>query len=198
MFDWDDTLLPSRWLEKKGMRVEYPSTITDEMAEACEEVAKSVIAVLTRAKQRGKVLIITNATDGWVQLSCQIFMPSVIPIMEGIPIIYAQEQYRKLSPSPLMWKHYAFFDQVDTTFKRPPPLRRNILIIGDGMPEQEAARAIKTFYSIKNDTQTVVKFIKMLDVPTPSCLIRQLNSAAESFEYIALHPVGLELMFNTG
>ena len=74
IFDWDDTLLPSSWLSVKGLRLDYPAQLPQDVLDELETHQESVCAVLTKAIQCGTVVIITNAETGWVQLSAQRFV----------------------------------------------------------------------------------------------------------------------------
>lgn len=60
----------------------------------------------------GKVYIVTNAAEGWVQLSAKRFLPLVnAEIQTGITIISARERYEKLYPRNYQkWKVEAFLE----------------------------------------------------------------------------------------
>lgn len=60
----------------------------------------------------GKVYIVTNAAEGWVQLSANRFLPLVnAEIQTGITIISARERYEKLYPRNYQkWKVEAFLE----------------------------------------------------------------------------------------
>jgi hypothetical protein len=52
--------------------------------------------LLEKSKLNGKVLIITNAAEGWVELSAQRFMPKTAKILrKDIEIISARTRYEK-------------------------------------------------------------------------------------------------------
>lgn len=46
----------------------------------------------------GKTFIITNAAEGWVEYSAQRYLPSLVPILEKIPIISARSRYQPHFP----------------------------------------------------------------------------------------------------
>ena len=65
----------------------------------------SVIELIERAVQTGTVVIITNAETGWVELSCQKFMPRVAPLLNKVKVISARSTYESRYPeSPCDWK----------------------------------------------------------------------------------------------
>jgi len=56
-----------------------------------DDVAQALIA---KSKQMGKVYIVTNAAEGWVQMSAARFLPKVeAEIQDGICIISARARY---------------------------------------------------------------------------------------------------------
>lgn len=67
--------------------------------------------MLELAVQYGKVYIITNAAEGWVEFSANKFMPDVCPILEKITIISARQKYEHKFPDDVpKWKLYAFLE----------------------------------------------------------------------------------------
>ena len=72
-FDWDDTLLPSSFLSAEGYRLDSPFNETHKKVwTPLKELEKTVISVLSLAMKSAKVFIVTNAENGWVQLSSQV------------------------------------------------------------------------------------------------------------------------------
>jgi len=48
--------------------------------------------------------VVTNAETGWVQLSCQKFIPLVLPMLNKLTILSARSTYEAMFPdSPLKW-----------------------------------------------------------------------------------------------
>ena len=109
IFDWDDTLLPSSWLSVKGLRLDYPAQLPQDVLDELTTHQESVCAVLTKAMQCGTVVIITNAETGWVELSAQRFMPRVAPLLASICVFSARSTFEPMFPdNPLQWKVAAF------------------------------------------------------------------------------------------
>lgn len=195
VFDWDDTLLSSYWLTTKGFRTTKLAPITREMIDGCIDLSNAAASILEKAKSLGNVIIITNSSEGWVQLSCKMFMPNVLPILEGIPIISAQEKYKKQTSQPVMWKHHTFVDQMKESFVREPGLKRNIISIGDGPPELEAMRSIRLFYSYMHGCdKTFTKCIKLIEKSSPEDLINQLEKITNGLEYLTQQSINMDLM----
>merc|ERR1712216_599792 len=78
--DWDDTLLPSTWLQQQGLQITSGSELPNkEQKSELKKVARGAIKILRRARRFGHAMIVTNAEKGWVELTCSKFMPEVVP-----------------------------------------------------------------------------------------------------------------------
>ena len=90
IFDWDDTLLPSTWLNLKGLRLDYPEIIPEDVVQALAPHDAAVFNVLSKAMTYGNCVIITNAERGWVELSAARFMPKTETLLSQIQVISAR------------------------------------------------------------------------------------------------------------
>lgn len=90
VFDWDDTILPSTWIQREGLRLDGASTVSEWQREQLSEVAAAAAETLRLAKLHGTVVLLTNAERGWIELSCQKFVPELLPIIENIKIVSAR------------------------------------------------------------------------------------------------------------
>ncbi|KAF4734947.1 hypothetical protein FOZ63_005267 [Perkinsus olseni] len=105
IFDWDDTILPTRYLTVQwGLRVDGPSPPTGLMS-ALDDYAMLVKDTLLTAMEFGTVIIVTNAEAGWIPLTCAKFLPSLLPTLSNIHHISARTAYEpqrssgRISPS---------------------------------------------------------------------------------------------------
>jgi hypothetical protein len=101
IFDWDDTLLPTTYLIPfqqliyQPLSKPLPSAIEKKMVEIDEYAAR----LIQLSKDNGTVLIITNAAEGWVELSAQRFMPKTAKVLrKNVEIISARTKYEKDFP----------------------------------------------------------------------------------------------------
>ena len=186
IFDWDNTLIPSKWLETKGFRVlpHGTSGLTAEMIAMCESVAPYVAALINGAKRRGKVIIITNATETWVKLGCTLFMPSISELVLGLPIISAADLYSETYKNPMMWKKLAFQREVIDMGLR------SIISIGDGAAERNAALSIGSMSKI------LVKSLKFIEDPVPELLVKQLDGTIKAMDTLVTHKSPLDIMWS--
>ena len=75
------------------------------------KLAKAVTAVLKQAMSLGRTYIITNAAEGWVQTSCQIFLSEAWETVQRIPVISARTNYEAQLPGCISeWKIHAFLE----------------------------------------------------------------------------------------
>lgn len=100
IFDWDDTILCTTFLAPHQHLIyepnlRFPPTLQKRLSEL-DDVAFDLIS---KSKKYGKVYIVTNAAEGWVQLSAHRFLPKVFQeIQTDITIISARARYEKLYP----------------------------------------------------------------------------------------------------
>lgn len=187
IFDWDDTLLPSTWLRKGGIGVNYTGCtgVTAEMMEACAVLEPHVKALLTAAKEYGQVFIVTNATRGWLQISAMTFMPSVAALIPSFTVISAADLYEVYYDNPTIWKKLAFQNEVLSLAFPTQPAKRTVISIGDGEYEREA---LKHIAADAVPGSMLTKSVKFMDSPTPEILERQLVSTLREMEMIATVP----------
>lgn len=95
VFDWDDTLCPSTWISDQHPAVTYfrqPPNVP-RFTKPLKELEAAVILLLECAMRLGKVIIITNAKQDWVKMSCTNFLPGVLPFLPHMSQVYAREMW---------------------------------------------------------------------------------------------------------
>eukprot|EP00443_Scrippsiella_acuminata_P010751 CAMPEP_0115216686 /NCGR_PEP_ID=MMETSP0270-20121206/25467_1 /TAXON_ID=71861 /ORGANISM="Scrippsiella trochoidea, Strain CCMP3099" /LENGTH=275 /DNA_ID=CAMNT_0002630533 /DNA_START=65 /DNA_END=892 /DNA_ORIENTATION=+ len=144
ILDWDDTLFPTAWIEAQGLSLAEDSVPSEAQAEQLEEMAERASLTVQVAKSHGTVVIVTNAEHGWIELSCQKFMPTLVPVLEDIKILSARSQWEcKGVAQPSAWKLLTFHGEIDLFFGGcgsggDEGTRRNIVSVGDSLYEREA------------------------------------------------------------
>jgi len=201
-FDWDDTLIPSSFLAENGLRLDSPEEQLILYQDQLKDLEDRVKTVLTLAMQMGKVMIVTNAENGWVQLSAQKFLPGLTPFIEKLDVLSARSTYENMFDSPLKWKYYAFQQQLSNILSEKKRFmdtgsdsidcnimpQNNIISFGDSHVEREAIRAVCR--SIPNATTKSVKFAER---PSLEQLLRQIELVTKCFGYIHSHDGDLDL-----
>eukprot|EP00929_Paragymnodinium_shiwhaense_P075357 TRINITY_DN38521_c0_g1_i1.p1 TRINITY_DN38521_c0_g1~~TRINITY_DN38521_c0_g1_i1.p1 ORF type:complete len:283 (+),score=57.78 TRINITY_DN38521_c0_g1_i1:97-945(+) len=164
IFDWDDTMLPSTWIQEQGLRLDDDSMPTEEQKAQLDAMALRAAETLRIAKRHGKVLLVTNAEKGWIELSCRKFMPSLCSSLEHVRIQSARSTYecRGVS-SPFEWKYYAFESEIGQFFEFCSAERRkNVISFGDSAHEREAL--IRVTERMENCLTKSLKFVERPDV----------------------------------
>jgi len=95
LFDWDDTLCPSNWIRENRPVLSFfkPAPQDEKFQRPLRELTVAVEATLKLALKLGKVVIVTNAMEPWVETSCRNFLPQLVPIVSQIPVLYARSIY---------------------------------------------------------------------------------------------------------
>jgi len=184
VFDYDDTILPSTWINRQGLRLDARSSPTTEQMALLGEVAALTAKTLRLARQRGTVIFITNGERGWIELSCQKFMPTLAPLLESVKMVSARTTYEGPSaPSPVDWKVCAFEDELAHHFGGDglldPTKRKNVLSLGDGNAEREAV--LTTTRELPNCFPKSLKFVERPDI---SQILKQHELILNNFDSI--------------
>lgn len=193
VFDWDDTVLPSTWIQSQGLRLDAGSTVSDAQRAELTAVAESVSETLHMARQCGTVVVVTNAERGWIELSCHKFLPTLAPLLEGVRRVSARTTYESPQcPAPLDWKISAFESEAakfvchQTAELETPP--KNILSLGDGAHEREAL--MRVTYDMPNCHAKSLKFVER---PSLSQILRQHDLVKGWFDRIVHYNGDLDL-----
>ena len=178
ILDWDNTLCPSDWLCMMGFNVntlfQYSLPLLKVISE-CEKVAIAAERLIRAAQSYGQVVIVTNATGGWVDKTCSVFMPELYSLVKSLPVISACELYEPFYVNPNMWKIQTFRREVlETLFKNEPQAPRMVLSIGDGQAERNAVRML---VFVTNFGAVTTKSLKFMDRPSPNLLIEQMEKS---------------------
>ncbi len=121
--------------------------------------------MLELAVKFGRVYIITNACEGWVEFSCERFMPECAPILDKITIISARAKYEARFPNQVpKWKLYAFLEtQTELTNGN----MKNVVALGDSMMEMDAAQNLAARFQ-----KALIKTVKFRELPKPNELVK--------------------------
>lgn len=193
VFDWDDTVLPSSWVQSQHLRLDDSSKVTPWQKEQLATVAKIASETLTKAKLHGTVVLVTNAQRGWIELSCAKFMPTLAPLLEDLKLVSARTTYESPQvPSPLEWKLRAFEDEIQGHFTpetaADPLLRKNCVSLGDSLHEREAL--LKATGKLPSCRAKSLKFVERPDI---NQLCEQHSLVVSCFEKLVHHDGDLDL-----
>jgi len=185
IFDWDDTLLPSSWIKQQGLKLSSDADLTPDQVKQLEQLTARNIRTMMAAKRLGTVIIVTNSTEGWVELSCWKFMPSLADALDGVRIISARSDYEKEGiKCPLEWKVHAFQKEIGSVDSG----LRNVICLGDSMHEHAAL-----FLVARGLPQVRAKSLKFLAFPEVAQLIEQHELLIECLDDVVDHDGDLNL-----
>ena len=210
LLDYDNTLLPTnmlrvcRCLTASGEVVKaYPPS---EMLRADLAALEAQVCGLVHAMQQlpgAEVVIVTNASEGWVQTSSAKFMPKVRRLIaeRNISVRHTRKASETVTGgSPDEWKA-AVFKQELAPLRWPVSLWAShdaydgtgaqavrIISIGDSMWEHNAAAAVASH-------DDIVVTVKLASNPTARQLYQQLRTVRSSLP--KLHQMSRSVSINT-
>ena len=186
IFDWDDTLFFTTHLNPSKNNVFFYESKTEKRL--MNTIEYYVAEILNKALSKGRVLIITNSSDGWVHSCAKFYYPNLLPILDKINIISARELYQEKFPNePITWKVKTFND-LKQKFHFEKCLVSNIICIGDDNSEIIAAKKLG-----ENFENCLVKTIKFRDKPNLTDLIKQIILINEQILRVYNYPKSLTI-----
>ena len=196
IFDWDDTILPTSWLNRKGYRLEGPSP-TGEAREILDELSLIVNETLTLAAKRGHVMIVTNAEDRWIGLTAEKFMPLSAKCVAKFQHISARSMFEPTGLAlPIEWKENAFRMVVEEYLRATSVVgSRQVISIGDSAHEREAV--LKVCGEVKHHG-VGCKSLKFMERPDVDNLKKEHILIQECFRDIIDHKGDLDLCIQPG
>lgn len=183
LYDWDDTFFPSTFLAAHGVRIDDHHSLPESLSQQLADLENIVIKIIREAMQYGIVKVITNAEQGWVELSGNRFMPRLTQFLHdnSIKVVSARSLYEADYPeSPAGWKTAAFLAEVADSF--PSNHTLNVLVLGDSLSEREAAHNLAT-----RMPKSCVKSVKLVERPNLTQLQRQIALLHGSFRDLRDH-----------
>lgn len=189
IFDWDDTIMPSTWLKCEGLVPLESAVVLPQHVEQLAKLADTAVEMVRQAQQRGTVVIITNADEGWVELSCHRYMPALWPLIKKSRIISARTMFEcARAPLPSEWKLLAFRREIARSYGPDRKTPKNIISIGDGPHEREAL--LRSTAELENCR---AKSLKFFEEPEIAELSQQQTIVTGSLERIVSLEVNLDL-----
>jgi hypothetical protein len=107
IIDWDNTLFPMDLFESNPKWFRNHSSIPNDIKIMLYKISQTIISLISSAKKYGPVAIISNATLDWIR-KCMYVIPEIIPVLDPVFIISAQDNWKHKSNDPGVWKIYSF------------------------------------------------------------------------------------------
>mmetsp|Transcript_55448 Transcript_55448/g.140974 ORF Transcript_55448/g.140974 Transcript_55448/m.140974 type:complete len:267 (-) Transcript_55448:277-1077(-) len=190
IFDWDDSILPTSWLERQGALQKKRVAASQKVQLPLQALASKIVETLQEAMKYGRVIIITNAGEGWVQESCRHFLPSIEPYLSYIPVVSARSAFEPLGiKSPTEWKRSAFQQEVSAFCDGLAEGQHgNIVSVGDSVHEHLALIG-----AAGGRPGCLSKSLGLAEKPSIEQLSQELELVAGSFEEVALFEEDLDV-----
>jgi hypothetical protein len=174
IFDWDDTLLCTSYLNFRGDADLQPSVVRH-----LDDIQRAGKKLLELAMGLGRTFIITNAMNGWVQYSAAKWIPEVLDVLQNqrVRVISARANHEPQYPGEVgQWKIQAFLEEQRALNS---DIITNLISLGDSNFEMDAVHVMGREFS-----QALVKTIKFRENPSPEELLKELELVTEKFERI--------------
>lgn len=192
--DFDDTLFPTDVLckypkQSRDYEIFDINIYSEKILKDIKKLESNVIEFINLANIKGKLYILTAATESWVRDCIKVFYPNIHNYhMDKFIIISSQDAYGKITKDPTEWKRLAIINELNHG------MRTYILSIGDSYYEADAS------LQIHNDREKEVSYeqpanvyiFKLGEAPTIKNLRSQLKFIIENFDSLIT-----EYEFNT-
>ena len=167
IFDWDDTLFPTSFLANLGLHIEGPDA-PPEIQTKLDFFSECMIATVNQAREYGRVVIVTNAETGWVELTAAKFLPLVATEICKLPILSARSTFEPRGfVKPLEWKEQAFAFVLESHMAQVDSFKGCMWSIGDSIHERDAVIRVCEIANLP------YKSVKLMDRPDLTVLYRQ-------------------------
>jgi hypothetical protein len=202
IFDWDDTICPTTRMNEETAKLasfseeaqyEEPADLND----ALEDLAVEARKTLERAREvAAEVVIITNATEGWVESSCEHWLPGLRATIDTVQIASARSTWEPLGiTTPTGWKAKEFEEVIRKFYSRYwRQSWKNVIVIGDACYEHEALAQVAKI-APQGHGKCRAKSIRFALQPSVELLTRELQMLRESFQDIVYHDDSLEVCY---
>jgi len=187
-FDWDDTLMPSSHLKHRGVCGLSSSSMGSMEMRKLSEIEQRVIDLLGHARKYAMVILITNASQQWIEFCLRRLMPKLNDFLalSDIKFISARTQFRHRFPDhPKKWKVECFFAQLKSL---PQDRQFNVVVVGDSIEDVSAGHE-----ALKRIRTSKIKAVKLKELPTLDQLKHQLEFISNHLELLVKHPGCVEL-----
>lgn len=190
LVDWDDTLFPTS------------SSVAGTMPpEDWGRTCRAIETFLTTALRHGRVYIVTNSEQGWVQLSATRHVPELAPTLRRVEIVSARTSFERrdgggLGPSlaeQTRWKFLAMLRILRGEILR---TRRLPLLVQIGDSDVERTSLLRVAERFPD--LPPVKSIQLAHNPSAELLRRQLDQICGVLPLLARsHPTIFDVQLSS-
>lgn len=192
ILDWDDTLFPTSWISKNNINL-LDQTVQNKYIVFFSRLDNLLYQMINTMIKFGKVIIITNATKKWIQISSEMLPHTQKIINRYITVISAKDTHEKDYPMQSnIWKKISFRETITEHFKNHK--YQNIISVGDAEHE---FNAMTDLYDIMSLTKKrLLKTVRFMRDPSFENLIDQLEVLDKTSLKIIKSNKHMDLTFN--
>lgn len=158
-----------------------------------DQIAAHSAELLKSAEKYGKVVIVTNAETGWIELSCKRWLPSLEQVVSKIDTFSARSTWEPSGlKSPFQWKAKEFEAVIDRFYLARS--WKNVISIGDSPHERQALQTATLGSVCRKKLRCRTKTIKLKVRPMAEELIQELATLSENLESLVFHDDSLDIV----
>lgn len=191
LIDWDDTLFPTTWITQNDINVYNDKDLDQKYRAFFIKLDMVIYKFLTSLLNYGKIFIITNAMEQWIEITKKL-LPHSSSLFRWIKIISARDTYSKKYPNDVcLWKKLCFKSVAKKYMKRDEI--NNVISIGDANYEYDALICLNSMKQYKKYLKTI-KLINNVDYKQLLDQLIVLNGNIKGIIECNKH---LDLVFNS-
>lgn len=196
LIDWDDTLFPTTWVGKNKIDV-ATKLLTNRLHNFFSKLDVLLYKLLQNLSKCGKVIIVTNASKKWVDISARILPFTKNLIDKRIIVLSARDLYKWRYPSDMYkWKQLVFKNLVTGHIKRKQNIN-HVISIGDADYEHQALIKLNDKKLFSGQTNRhILKSVKLIKYPSLELLLDQLILLNKSIINICESSKHMDLKFS--
>lgn len=189
IFDWDDTLCPSSACKHQHELMPKGQAPEGTVLQMLGDHTAVTRAVLREAHTlASRVVVVTNADAGWVQDSCNSWMPELLPEIQRCQVVSARSIWEARGvKSPTAWKTLVFTDVLARFYSRYQSQSwKNVISIGDAIYEREALEQAVGMRPQQGKVakRCRAKSVKFVEKPTIGQLTKELTFLQQALREI--------------
>jgi hypothetical protein len=186
IYDWDDTLFPTSWIMRQGIKISELADVNKYIV-YFHELDDVVYELLKASILLGDVYIITNANIQWIKLSKRLLRKSSQLIDKYVNIISARDNYKEMYDMD-EWKIHTFRKDIINQIS----MADQVISIGDAKYEYDALLSLKDY----TQTKKLLKNIRFMSSPSFNTIIDQIGVVSKSIKEISAHNGHMDLKFS--
>lgn len=192
ILDWDDTICPTTALSRE---VGLEAALEGHCKAGIDELTMEAKLAIEKCREvASEVIIVTNGVAGWVEASCERWLPDLRATLDTLEYTSARSTWQPMGIStPTGWKVAAFEEILRKFYSRYNGQSwKNVIVIGDGCYEHEALSFVT---GSAPPGRCRAKSIRFATQPSVSTLTRELQMLRESLDSIVQHDDNMDQNF---